>query len=110
MVELHRAIAERFELTGTGQMTFDESALRSYLIEQAAKFDSGAHQLGTTRMSATPAAGVVDGDGMLHGVGDLFVAGGSVFATSGYANPTLTIVALALRLAAHLRRRLTEPS
>jgi choline dehydrogenase-like flavoprotein len=110
VVELHRAMAERFELTGTGQLIFDERALRSHLIEQAAKFNSGAHQLGTTRMSATPAAGVVDGDGMLHGVGDLFVAGGSVFATSGYANPTLTIVALALRLAAHLRQRLTGPS
>jgi choline dehydrogenase-like flavoprotein len=108
VVELHRAIAERFELTGTGQMTFDENALRDHLTEQAGKFNSGAHQLGTTRMSASPAAGVVDGDGMLHEVGDLFVAGGSVFATSGYANPTLTIVALSLRLAAHLRQRLAN--
>ena len=110
VVELHRAIAERFDLTGTGQLTFDENAIRDHLIDQAAKFNSGAHQLGTTRMSASPAAGVVDADGMLHEVGDLFVAGGSVFSTSGYANPVLTIVALSLRLAAHARQRLTERS
>lgn len=60
------------------------------------------HQLGTTRMAASPRAGVVDEHGRTHDLDNLYVAGGSVFPTVGYANPTLTIVALALRQAAHL--------
>ncbi|MGH9013693.1 MAG: FAD-dependent oxidoreductase, partial [Acidimicrobiia bacterium] len=66
----------------------------------------GPHQLGTARMHDDPRRGVVDGDCRAHSVDNLYVTGGAVFPTSGYANPTLTIVALALRLAAHLRRRL----
>jgi choline dehydrogenase-like flavoprotein len=59
--------------------------------------------MGTTRMSADPHAGVVDVNGRVHGMGNLFMAGSSVFPTTGNANPTLTIVALALRLADHLK-------
>ncbi len=62
------------------------------------------HHLGTTRMSSDPRHGVVDGQCRVHGIENLFVAGGSVFATSGMANPTLTILALALRLAEHVLR------
>ncbi|MET8776715.1 GMC family oxidoreductase [Nocardia sp. NPDC004654] len=62
-----------------------------------------AHPTGTTRMSADPRAGVVDTDCLVHGTDNLFVAGSSVFPTTGHANPTLTIVALAVRLADHLR-------
>jgi choline dehydrogenase-like flavoprotein len=64
--------------------------------------------MGTTRMSDDPATGVVDRDGRVHGIENLYVAGSSVFPTAGWANPTLTIVALALRLADHLKRTL-EP-
>jgi len=62
------------------------------------------HHMGTTRMSDEPKTGVVDATCRLHGVSNLYVAGSSVFPTSGYANPTLTIVALALRLGDELRR------
>ncbi len=62
------------------------------------------HHMGTTRMHADPRYGVVDGDCRVHGVSNLFVAGSSVFPTSGTATPTLTIIALALRLAEHIRR------
>jgi choline dehydrogenase-like flavoprotein len=65
-----------------------------------------AHHLGTTRMSDDPARGVVDRDCRVHGVDNLWIAGSSVFPASGYVNPTLTIVALALRLAEHLEARL----
>ena len=64
----------------------------------------GGHHIGTTRMHVDPKQGVVDGHCRVHGVSNLFVAGSSVFPTSGHANPTLTIVALALRLAAHVKR------
>ena len=64
------------------------------------------HQMGTTRMHESPKHGVVDHNCQVHGVQNLFVAGGSVFPTSGFSNPTLTIVALSLRLADHIKGRL----
>ncbi|MEC3920608.1 GMC family oxidoreductase [Nocardia sp. CDC160] len=63
-----------------------------------------AHPTGSTRMSADPHTGVVDGDCRVHGMDNLYIAGSSVFPTNGHANPTLTIVALAVRLADRLRR------
>ncbi|CAE6766944.1 MAG: GMC family oxidoreductase [Nitrospira sp.] len=61
------------------------------------------HHIGTTRMSADPSLGVVDEQGRVHGIANLFVASSSVFPTSSHANPTLTIVAMALRVADHLK-------
>jgi choline dehydrogenase-like flavoprotein len=61
------------------------------------------HHMGTTRMHVDPALGVVDQDCRVHGIANLYVAGSSVFPTGGANNPTLTIVALALRLADHLK-------
>ncbi len=58
------------------------------------------------RADDDPKRGVVDADGKMHGMANLFVAGSSVFPTAGAAPPTLTIVAMALRLAGHLRRKL----
>ena len=66
----------------------------------------GYHHMGTTRMSDSPRTGVTDGWGRVHGVHNLFVAGSSLFPTGGWANPTLTILALALRQADHLLTRL----
>lgn len=60
------------------------------------------HHMCTTRMSADPAHGVVDGDCRVHGIDNLYIGGCSVFATGGHANPTYTIVQLALRLGDHL--------
>ncbi len=68
-----------------------------------------AHPMGSTRMSIEPRDGVVDPQCQVHGVRGLFVAGGSVFPTSGYMNPTLMIVALALRTAARIRSELDAP-
>lgn len=59
----------------------------------------GYHHMGTTRMSANPRHGVTDDTGRVHGIDNLFVAGSSLFPTSGWANPTLTIAALAMRTA-----------
>ena len=61
--------------------------------------------MGTTRMSSDPSAGVVDENSRVHGVKNLFVVGSSVFPTSGYANPTLSLVALAVRLGRHLAEK-----
>ncbi len=67
-----------------------------------AALEAGKHHMGTTRMHPDPARGVVDADCRVHGTRNLYVAGSSVFPSGGFANPTLTIVALALRLAEHL--------
>jgi choline dehydrogenase-like flavoprotein len=64
------------------------------------------HHMGTTRMHDDPKQGVVDRNCRVHGVGNLYVAGSSVFPTGGYNTPTLTIIALALRLADHMKTQL----
>jgi choline dehydrogenase-like flavoprotein len=76
--------------------------MQAMLGEGRAGFFS--HHMGTTRMHEDPRQGVVDADCRVHGAANLFVAGSSVFPTGGTAGPTLTIVALALRLAGHIRQ------
>ncbi len=66
----------------------------------------GKHHMGTTRMADSPQRGVVDRDCRVHGIDNLYIGGSSVFSTSGQANPTYTIVQLALRLGDHLGRKL----
>jgi choline dehydrogenase-like flavoprotein len=69
-----------------------------------AALDWGNHHLGTTRMATDPKQGVVDADGKVHGVGNLYVAGSSVFPTYGSSNPTMNLIALTLRLGDHLKK------
>lgn len=64
--------------------------------------------MGTTRMSEDPKRGVTDSHARVHGLSNLHIAGSSVFPTSGCATPTLTLVALATRLADHLEHSLRE--
>lgn len=64
----------------------------------------GYHHMGTTRMSDSPANGVVDANCTVHGYHNLHIAGSSVFTTGGWANPTLTLLALTHRLGDHLNR------
>ena len=66
--------------------------------------DWGHHHVGTTRMHVDPKQGVVNGDGLVHGLGNLYVAGSSVFPTYGASNPTMNLLALTLRLADHLKK------
>jgi choline dehydrogenase-like flavoprotein len=60
------------------------------------------HHIGTTRMSADPTQGVVDANLKVHSLDNLYVAGSSVFASTGISNPTFTIITLSIRLAEHL--------
>ncbi len=68
------------------------------------------HHMGVTRLSADPEAGVVDPQCRVHGTANLYVAGSAVFPSGGFVNPTLTVVALALRLGAHLKSELGNRS
>ena len=65
--------------------------------------DWGNHHLGTARMHTDPKRGVVDADCKVHGIGNLYIAGSSVFPTYGSSNPTMNLVALTLRLADHVK-------
>jgi choline dehydrogenase-like flavoprotein len=105
IVRTEELIDQQFRRSGIGW-------LRDKLAEgsQEGQISGQWHHLGTTRMHDDPRQGVVDRDGRVHGVGNLHVVGGSVFTTGGYANPTLTIVALAHRLADHLGGVLARPA
>jgi choline dehydrogenase-like flavoprotein len=96
MVRLHERLAEQLRRTGIGRLS------RTAEVAELT-FTDASHHIGTTRMSNDPRHGVVDANCRVHGVANLFIAGSSVFPNSGNANPTWTIVALALRLAGHLR-------
>ncbi|WP_462322085.1 FAD-dependent oxidoreductase [Halochromatium sp.] len=69
------------------------------------RVSGGSHHMGTTRMSDDPRRGVVDRHCRVHGLDNLYIAGSSLFPTSGSANPTLNILALAYRLADHLEQQ-----
>jgi choline dehydrogenase-like flavoprotein len=91
----------RDELAAAGIGTF--IPVEESVGSQPRRFNSPHHFRGTTAMHDNPRSGVVDADCRVHDVPNLFIAGSSVFPTGGFANPTLTVVALALRLATRLQ-------
>jgi choline dehydrogenase-like flavoprotein len=104
------AVAAYFARTGIGSVKLedwlhdDEAPVPDVATDPW--LGAGWHHMGTTRMAAKPSEGVVDADARVHAIDNLYIAGSSVFATSGHANPTLTIVQLTLRLADHLAKKL----
>jgi choline dehydrogenase-like flavoprotein len=104
LVALHRVLAEELAANGFGELSTDLAEADPWPIDLDA-----SHHMGTTRMGTDPATSVVDRDCRLHDVDNVYLAGASVFPTSGSANPTFTLVALAIRLADHLRGRLGGP-
>jgi choline dehydrogenase-like flavoprotein len=98
LVHMH-SLALEFGARGMGRMAL-------YIEDDGfwpEQVSGGSHHMGTTRMSDDPRQGVVDRNSRVHGMENLFVAGSSVFPTSGASNPTLTLLALTLRLADHLK-------
>lgn len=104
LIRAHECFAGWLEKTGVGRLIWSvpEEQRSEHIIAQC--YD-GHHQIGTTRMSASPVTGIVDSDCRVHGSANLFIAGSSVFPTSGEANPTLTALALGLRVAAVVARQ-----
>jgi choline dehydrogenase-like flavoprotein len=100
MHRAHSILGDELLRSGVGRM---ESAIGRESDPWPARLRGARHHMGTTRMHVDSRRGVVDADCRVHGTANLYVAGSSVFPTSGAANPTLTIVALALRLAGHLK-------
>lgn len=95
-----RELARTVGSQGIGRIRANERGSDPRLWYEAS---GGLHHMGTTRMGETAADGVVDSSCRVHGTDNLYVSGSSVFPGFGFANPTLTIVALALRLADHVK-------
>ena len=90
------AFAQDIERSGIGTFEYDPASIE---LEMSRYGAYGGHHLGTARMGSDPHTSVVDRNCRIHGVRNLYIAGGAVFPTSSQANPTLTIVALSVRLA-----------
>jgi len=113
-----RSIRKINEIIGyqAGMSGLGRVRLREFLIDgddkswPASETNAGWHHMGTTRMSDDPKQGVVDANCKIHGIDNLYVAGSGCFATSAAPNPTLTIVALSIRLSDHVREQMKASS
>jgi choline dehydrogenase-like flavoprotein len=96
-------LAEELARAGLGQFVIAHDGELPIIATAGA-----SHHMGTTRMHADPKQGVVDPNCKVHSVSNLYIASGSVFPTGGYANPTLTIVALAVKVADQVKTALQQ--
>jgi choline dehydrogenase-like flavoprotein len=96
-------IAQELQRSGAGRLEYDADTLEEDLMRFGAY---GGHHIGTARMGTDPRTSVVDRDCRVHSVHNLYVAGSAAFPTSSQANPTLTLIALSLRVGEHLSQRL----
>ena len=103
VIEAHKIFVTSFDKNKLGEIHFSEKELLEFTKNRMLKFNSAAHHLGTARMSENPKLGVVDSNCKVHGIDNLYIVGGAVFPTGGHANPTLTALALAVRLAENLK-------
>jgi choline dehydrogenase-like flavoprotein len=104
--KLNELIGQQVGIKGIGRVK-----LYDFLLDESDSsmpdFTSGGwHHMGTTRMSNDPKKGVVDSNCKIHGIDNLYVAGSSCFPTVSSVNPTLTIVAITLRLSDHLKAKI----
>ena len=98
-------LREDFERSAVGSFDYDPSTVEFEITRYGAY---GGHHIGTTRMGEDPATSVVDPNCRVHGVDNLLVSSAATFPTSSQANPTLTLVALALRTAEYLKKTLSQ--
>jgi choline dehydrogenase-like flavoprotein len=104
-----RSIRTYYQVLGRelGRTGIGRVQIRDWLLNDDRSWPSflsgGWHHMGTTRMHNDPRQGVVDANCRVHGLSNLFIGGAAVYATAGAVNPTLTLVALALRLSDHLK-------
>jgi choline dehydrogenase-like flavoprotein len=101
MRRAHEVLAQELGRAGLGRLRINSKETG---YDPMQYIQNGHHEMGTTRMHLDPRQGVVDANCQVHGIANLFVAGSSVFPSYSFDNPTLTIVALALRLSDHLKK------
>jgi choline dehydrogenase-like flavoprotein len=102
----YEALGRELGRAGVGRVQMRDWVLAAADAPWPSSVGGGWHHMGTARMHPDPKQGVVDANCRVHGLANLHVAGAAVFPTGGSANPTLTLVALTLRLSDHLRRTL----
>jgi hypothetical protein len=100
VLRCYRIVSREFQNSGVGTMLAEEKAIAKELPDRVGV---GSHDYGTTRMATDPSRGVVDAHCRVHGIDNLFISTSSTFPTSSFANPVLSIVALSIRLADHLK-------
>lgn len=100
-------LASEFANNGVGRMDYAPEAIEAEMVRYGAY---GGHHIGTARMGNDSRSSVVDRNCRVHLVDNLYLASAATFPTSSQANPTLTLVALSLRLAAHLGSLLSRAS
>jgi choline dehydrogenase-like flavoprotein len=98
---MHELFASEIGRLGVGRV---QIGLKGSIDAAIDDLEGSYHQMGTTRMHDDPRHGVVDANCRMHDVHNLYIAGSSVFPAYGHINPTLTIVALAIRLADHIKQ------
>jgi choline dehydrogenase-like flavoprotein len=101
-----RVVAQEFERLDIGTINLHNFYLPEMLDDLAGYVGDAAHHIGTARMCNNPTQGVVDSNCRVHNIDNLYIGSGAVFPTGGASNPTLTIIALCLRIADQLKQRL----
>jgi choline dehydrogenase-like flavoprotein len=105
-----RTVAEEFDRLGIGTVDLSTFTLPEHPDQLDRLVHDASHHMGTARMHDDPRQGVVDRDCRVHGVGNLFIGSSAVFPTGGFSNPTLTIIALCLRMSDLLKHLLRPGS
>ena len=104
--KLYEIIGKEVGISGVGRVRLDEFLWPDKSNSIPDTMGGGWHHMGTTRMSYDPRKGVVNKDCRIHSINNLFVAGSACFTTAGAPNPTLTLVALSLRLSDHIKSKI----
>jgi len=100
---IYQILGQQMGIAGLGRVRLNEFLRDETDTSWPSDLNAGWHHMGTTRMSDCPTKGVVNANCQVHGISNLYVAGSGCYATSGAPNPTLTLVALSLRLSDYLK-------
>jgi len=104
-----QALAQEWSRQGLAEFDPDELHMAGRQRGEHGGFIDASHHMGTTRMGTDPATSVVDPHCLVHGYQNLYIGSSSVFPTSGFSNPTFTMLALCLRMSDDIKRRLAQP-
>ncbi len=104
--KLNILLGQQVGAAGVGRVKLFDFLLDEKDDSMPSYTSGGWHHMGTTRMSDDPKKGVVNPNCRIHGIDNLYVAGSACYPTGGAVNPTLTVVALSLRLSDHLKEKI----
>ncbi len=103
-----RSIAEEWRRLGLAEIKLDQIRFSGRENGEHGGYVDSNHHIGTTRMGTDPNVSVVDPDCRVHGYENLYIGSSAVFPTGGFSNPTLTVIALCLRIADDVKQRLAH--